>query len=248
VFDATDAVAPPPASPPPGPAATEGARATGFDTVDAAVVITDTDLRIIEWNRAAEDLYGWGAEEAIGLSPCDLFVPPATRPFLADLVAGIARGESWSGNLIHRRADGSEFLARGTQSPLTDETGRVVAILSLMFTPLDGQYGSALAETHAVAAARTRSIRLLPQARRAFAGSVELPLTDSEFALLALLDAERGRVVDNDEISEAIWGHRTAGSRNFVQAHVSRLRRKLRDAGIDDLIETVRGVGYTIHA
>ena len=44
----------------------------------------------------------------------------------------------------------------------------------------------------------------------------------------------------------AVWGYETFGSRNFVEAHISRLRRKLSRAGTVGAIKTVRGVGYVI--
>ena len=73
-----------------------------------------------------------------------------------------------------------------------------------------------------------------------------LPLTRSELDLLLLLIEQRGRVLSADEIARAVWGYHAAGSRNFLQAHVSRLRRKLRSVGAEELLTTVRGVGYVI--
>jgi DNA-binding response OmpR family regulator len=43
-----------------------------------------------------------------------------------------------------------------------------------------------------------------------------------------------------------IWGYETFGSRNFVEAHVSRLRAKLKAAGAGNVVSTVRGVGYIV--
>ena len=72
-------------------------------------------------------------------------------------------------------------------------------------------------------------------------------LTVSEFELLKLLVSRRGTVLATDDIAREIWGYQSAGSANFLQAHVSRLRRKLREAGAEDPISTVRGVGYIVH-
>lgn len=83
-------------------------------------------------------------------------------------------------------------------------------------------------------------------ARRASIGDVELVLTASEFDLVALLMRHQGTVLSADRIAQEVWSYRTAGSRNFLQAHISRLRRKLSAAGVDGLIGTVRGVGYVI--
>jgi len=85
-----------------------------------------------------------------------------------------------------------------------------------------------------------------PRAHEASVGGRELELTPKEFGVLQLLLERRRDVLTADAISEALWGHETFGARNFVEAHVSRLRHKLRDAGASDVITTVRGVGYKI--
>lgn len=77
-------------------------------------------------------------------------------------------------------------------------------------------------------------------------GDERLALTPKEFAVLEKLLERRGEVVLPDELSLAIWGYETFGSRNFVEAHISRLRGKLRRLGATRVITTVRGVGYVV--
>ena len=77
-------------------------------------------------------------------------------------------------------------------------------------------------------------------------GTEEVPLTPKEFAILRLLLERRDEVVGPDELSTRIWGYETFGSRNFVEAHVSRLRSKLAKAGAPDVVTTMRGVGYVV--
>ena len=93
------------------------------------------------------------------------------------------------------------------------------------------------------------AVRMRPRAHEVFVGEQQLQLTPKEFALLQLLQLlleHQGEVLSSDEISTEIWGYETFGSRNFVEAHISRLRRKLLDAGARDVVETLRGVGYAI--
>jgi PAS domain-containing protein len=82
--------------------------------------------------------------------------------------------------------------------------------------------------------------------RRATVDDVEIVLTASGFDLLALLMRHQGTVLSADRIAQAVWSYQTAGSRNFLQAHVSRLRRKLAEAGVVGIVGTVRGIGYVI--
>lgn len=77
-------------------------------------------------------------------------------------------------------------------------------------------------------------------------GVEDVALTPKEFAVLRLLLEHRGEVINPDELSVEIWGYETFGSRNFVEAHVSRLRSKLAKAGAGDAVTTMRGVGYMI--
>lgn len=91
-----------------------------------------------------------------------------------------------------------------------------------------------------------KGITLDVRAHRAFVRSEQVLFTPKEFSVLQLLLERIGEVLSSDEISRQIWGYETYGSRNFVEAHISRLRAKLADAGAAGIVETVRGVGYVI--
>ena len=56
-----------------------------------AIVITDLDSKIVSWNPAAEKLFGYSAEEAVGRKTDDLV---ATRPDLHEQASGYTRGRS----------------------------------------------------------------------------------------------------------------------------------------------------------
>ena len=90
------------------------------------------------------------------------------------------------------------------------------------------------------------SVVLRLRSHEAFVGAEPVRLTPKEFALLQILLERRGEVLSSDAISNEIWGYETFGSRNFVEAHISRLRRKLAASGAPGVVETVRGVGYVI--
>ncbi len=76
-----------------------------------------------------------------------------------------------------------------------------------------------------------------------------LPLTPSEFRLLAVLAKRPKRVFDRLELLERIQGEAYAGYERTVDAHVKNLRKKLAGAGGEAAaasIATVPGVGYKI--
>jgi two-component system response regulator CpxR len=94
---------------------------------------------------------------------------------------------------------------------------------------------------------RVGPILLNPATRRAWNGDAELELTSMEFDLLELLMSAAGRVVSRDEIAAAIHQREASPFERAIDVHVSHLRKKLMPAG-DQLLRTVRGVGYQLSA
>jgi len=87
-------------------------------------------------------------------------------------------------------------------------------------------------------------LRLDPEARRAFRGEVELPLTLREFDLLAFFLDRPGRAFSREELMRQVWGWEF-GDQSTVTVHVRRLREKIEDdPAAPRLITTVWGVGY----
>lgn len=66
-------------------------------------------------------------------------------------------------------------------------------------------------------------------------------LTAIEFDLLKALAESRGRVLTREYLLEKVWGGEYFGEMRVVDVHLGHVRQKL---GRDDLIATVRGVGY----
>lgn len=72
-----------------------------------------------------------------------------------------------------------------------------------------------------------------------------LPLTLTEFRLLACLAAQPRRCFSRSHLIEHCLPESDALDR-VIDSHLSKLRRKLQQAGQGDLIETVRGIGYRL--
>ena len=76
-------------------------------------------------------------------------------------------------------------------------------------------------------------------------GGRPVPLTPKEFALLATLVAEPGRVFGRDELLDLVWGQDGFVEPRTVDVHVARLRGKFVAAKLPPPgVDTVRGVGY----
>jgi DNA-binding winged helix-turn-helix (wHTH) protein len=70
------------------------------------------------------------------------------------------------------------------------------------------------------------------------------PLTYKEFELLQYLVLREGRTIDRAELISSLWaaGDEDAPNERTIDVHVRRLRSKL--GGYEDIVRTVRGVGY----
>ena len=73
----------------------------------------------------------------------------------------------------------------------------------------------------------------------------EIDLTSREFSLLQTL-LENKNVVSRDSLLEKVWGYDYMGETNVVDVYVRYLRNKIAAAGGENVIQTVRGVGYVI--
>ena len=81
---------------------------------------------------------------------------------------------------------------------------------------------------------------------RALRAGKSLKLTPKEFSLLSLLVRRRGQVLTRQLIAREVWDSSLDGATNVVDVHVRRLRSKVDDPFEHKLIQTVRGVGYTV--
>ena len=71
-----------------------------------------------------------------------------------------------------------------------------------------------------------------------------LDLTIREFALLEQLTIKLERVLSRAQLYAHVWNIDYDPGTHLVDVYIKRLREKIREAGVEDAIETVRGVGY----
>ena len=76
------------------------------------------------------------------------------------------------------------------------------------------------------------------------AGEAKLELTWNELKILQMLLENRGRVVSRESLMTRLWESDAFVDENTLTVNIARLRRKLRTAGLEDLIRTKKGAGY----
>lgn len=134
----------------------------------------------------------------------------------------------------HQRVD--DLLAADTIVILVPSLQTVTSLL-----PRGGQIAPAIAP----ADASVGELHIDLTQHRVLWGEHELPVTERELAILALLSQEPGRARTFAELTEPEGG-KWLGDTERVRSAVRRLRRKLARAGADARIESVRGYGFRL--
>ncbi|RUV93508.1 PAS domain S-box protein [Mesorhizobium sp. M1A.F.Ca.IN.022.07.1.1] len=108
-------------------AETTAARLSALvESSDDAIIATDPDGIVTDWNRGAERLYGYPRAEIVGRSPM-LLIPPDRRNEDREILARIRDGEHVEHfETVRLRKDGSIVPISLTVSPIADASGAIV--------------------------------------------------------------------------------------------------------------------------
>jgi PAS domain S-box-containing protein len=93
-----------------------------------SIYVRDMKGVIRYWNRAAEALYGWPAEQAVGEVAHELLKPVFPLP-LEQIETELLRTGRWEGELLKTKKDGTQLLVASRWSLKRDDPGEPVAIL-----------------------------------------------------------------------------------------------------------------------
>jgi PAS domain S-box-containing protein len=105
-------------------------QARMLDAVGDAVIAVDTSHKIIFWNEAATRTYGWKPEEVIGHNTKGIIVPVLLDEISQKILPTIKKGECRSAEFRVRHRDGHEFPVHVIDSPVFDDNGNIIAIIS----------------------------------------------------------------------------------------------------------------------
>jgi PAS domain S-box-containing protein len=93
-----------------------------------AVIATDPQGTVLYWNDAAEVLYGWPAEAAVGRHIAEVTVPEVSQQAAAEIMAALRDGRSWSGGFPVQHRGGEVLHALVTDSGVYRD-GELIAIV-----------------------------------------------------------------------------------------------------------------------
>jgi len=101
-------------------------------TAPLAFVIWDKNTHVTDWNKKAEEMFGWSKKEVVGHSFFDFLIPEKDRPRVEDIVKKLMKGEllsySTNDNLTKK---GKTITCEWNNSILHDNYGNIIGAMSL---------------------------------------------------------------------------------------------------------------------
>lgn len=91
-----------------------------------------------------------------------------------------------------------------------------------------------------------RGVQLNPIAGTLRAKGKEVELTKTELKIMYYLFKHSGEIIPRLDLVEYLWDNEIHIDDNTLSVNIMRIREKLRDLGLDNLIQTKRGMGYKI--
>ncbi|MBK8256172.1 MAG: PAS domain S-box protein [Polyangiaceae bacterium] len=96
-----------------------------------AIIVRDKHFHVRSWNKGAEQLYGYTAEEAVGRDVRDLILQEV-HPKALEQISTIANAHgSWSGELEHRTKHGKKLIVASRWTLVRDANGEIEAVLAI---------------------------------------------------------------------------------------------------------------------
>jgi anti-anti-sigma factor len=107
------------------------AMANGDGPRPHALVATDLQGRVTDWNGAAQALFGWQSWEAVGRPIATVAVCPQDEAVAREITNTVNRNEIWDGqfDVVHR--DGRALAMRVRETLIRDQAGRSIGLLRL---------------------------------------------------------------------------------------------------------------------
>ncbi|CQR53342.1 response regulator transcription factor [Paenibacillus riograndensis] len=120
-------------------------------------------------------------------------------------------------------------------------------VLAKIRSHLRRAYGS-YAQSQEERRLETGGLTLLPERYIIQYAGQSAELTQKEAVLLEALMLKEGRVVTRERLLDLMWEDQHFIDDNTLNVYITRVRKKLKDLGLEEIVETVRGAGYRLSA
>lgn len=102
-----------------------------LDMVGQAVIATDSDGKIIYWNRAAQTLHGWSTAEALGRHVNELPPSATVQQYRETIRPQLLSGDVWSGEVVIQCRDGVPITVMLNAAPILNEYGEYCGLVGV---------------------------------------------------------------------------------------------------------------------
>jgi PAS domain S-box-containing protein len=104
---------------------------TILNSVQQAIIVMDTNGRVTYWNHAAESIYGWTTEEALGSNIVELTLPTSLADQARFSLEKLVQVNTWSGETLAQHKDGTIFTVSASTSLMFDGANNPVGIVGI---------------------------------------------------------------------------------------------------------------------
>jgi PAS domain S-box-containing protein len=104
-----------------------------LDVVNHAIIATDLSDKITYWNRFAETLYGWSAEEAVGQNILEVIPTEQTDRQAEEIFHGLQQGKNWVGEFLVKHKDGHYFPVMVNDAPIYNQAGELIGVVGISY-------------------------------------------------------------------------------------------------------------------
>lgn len=216
-------------------------QASLLNQVRNAVIATDFNGRIVYWNKFAEQVYQWKADEVLGKSILEVTVPPESLDAGRGILANLASAGFWEGQLFVRRKDGITFPIHVVNTVYRDAEDQPKGIIGVSIDVTERQMAEdALRATGIELRALSASLNSAREEERA---RISRELHDELGAALTSLKWELARIDKPDSDTGGVptssaRRHKIESMKELVDLTINTVRRissELRPTILDDL-------------
>lgn len=103
-----------------------------INSISDAIITTDLEYRILSWNRAAENLFGWSESEAIGKNAVELLKTEYRHDKYAESLAVLMADKTLDIDILQKTKAGKALTILGKISLLHDKAGNTIGMVGVM--------------------------------------------------------------------------------------------------------------------
>jgi len=104
-----------------------------IDRMPIGLIVWTSEFRVKAWNPAAENIFGFTAEEAMGKHPYDIIVPREAQPHVDDIWRRLFEGDMTAHSLNENVTKyGRTIICQWSNTPLRKADGTIIGVLSMV--------------------------------------------------------------------------------------------------------------------